>query len=262
MGEETEPFRVEIINAVARVTIDREPRRNAMTLAMWGALAEIIEGAGRDRAVSAIVLTGAGETAFSAGADISEFQTVRASRESVATYDAANERAFAALREAPKPVIARINGFCLGGGLGLALACDVRIATPVSTFAIPAARLGIGYPVPWVADLLNAVRPSTARDMLFTARRLDAAEALEKGLVDRVVPVDALDEAIGDMTTMISNNAPLSLAAAKTAIHALTRPDGDKAKAEAAIEAAFASNDYKEGRAAFMEKRKPVFKGN
>ncbi len=247
---------------IAFIVADNPARMNALTAAMWKALPELVAEAVEDPAVRVIVLRGSGTRAFSAGADISEFDSVR-SGDKAKHYDALNDGAFQALSQCAKPTIAMIHGFCLGGGLGLALCTDIRIADETSQFAIPAAKLGIGYNARWVRPLLAAVSPSRAKEMLFTGRRFKAAEAAAMGLVNEIVPAASLEERTRALAQEIGANAPLTVRAAKQVIDALVRhPEGADMKAlDAAVTACFESEDYAEGRRAFLEKRKPLFKG-
>jgi enoyl-CoA hydratase/carnithine racemase len=248
---------------VATVTIDNAARMNALTAAMWGELPGLVAAAVADPTVRVIVLRGAGTRAFSAGADISEFATARAGA-AVHSYDALNHAAFEALTGCPKPTIAMIHGFCMGGGLGLALACDLRIADRAARFALPPAKLGLGYNPRWIGPLLRAVSPSDAKLLLFTARRLSADEALALRLVTSLADTDDLEVATMALASDIAANAPLTIRAAKAAVDALSAPAGstpDLAALDAMVAACFTSADYAEGCRAFVEKRPPVFTG-
>jgi enoyl-CoA hydratase/carnithine racemase len=213
--------------------------------------------------VHVVVMTGAGDQAFASGADISEFEATRAEPPEVARYDATIDHAFASLGRLTKPLVARIDGHCVGGGVALALACDVRIATDRSRFAIPAARLGVGYPYGGVKRLVDVVGPACAQEILFSARHFDAAEALAMRLVNRVVPASDLDAAVGDLAARCAANAPLTLAAAKLAVRTALAGGAaaDLERVAEAVARCAASADYGEGRRAFMEKRAPRFRG-
>lgn len=247
---------------VATIVIENPARMNAMTAAMWGALPGLIAEAQGDAKVRVVLLRGAGTRAFCAGADISEFDTAR-SGDAVHTYDVLNHNAFDALTNCTKPTIAMIHGFCLGGGLGLALACDLRAADEAATFAIPAAKLGIGYNPRWIDPILRAVSPATAKLILFTGRRFTAPEALAMGLVSTLARTDDLEVAARGLAAEIAANAPLSVRASKAMVDELAARPGtaDLAKLDHFITACFESQDYAEGRRAFLEKRKPIFKG-
>ena len=244
------------------ITIDNEARMNALDKAMWAALPGLIGEAEQGESVRVVILRGAGTRAFSAGADISEFDRERTGA-SAKAYDTLNQAAFEAVRHCGKPTIAMISGFCLGGGLELALCCDMRLAAEASEFAIPAARLGIGYNPRWFAPLLAAVSPAFAKEMLFTGRRYTAEEALSSGLVNRIVGSQELETETRALADAIAGNAPLAIHAAKRAVDAhLRTPDkAELAALDALVEACFESADYAEGRAAFGEKRKPKFTG-
>ncbi|NBN77266.1 enoyl-CoA hydratase [Microvirga tunisiensis] len=253
-------IRCHVEGEIGWLVIDNPDRRNALSLAMWQAVPEAVARLTADPAVRVIVLRGAGEETFVAGADISEFETLRGNARDARTYEAVNVAAFDALRATPKPTIAMIRGHCLGGGLGLAAAADLRVAAQGSSFGIPAARLGLAYPPTALADIVALTGPARARDLVFTARRVSAEEAHRIGLLDRLVPADALETAVRELAGTVAANAPLTIAATKAALAALT--NGDLAAAEAAAERCFDSRDFAEGRSAFLAKRTPDFIGS
>ena len=249
--------------AVGWITFNNPSRHNAVSLAMWEALHEIVGEFARDHDIRVVVLRGAGGKAFVSGADISEFEEKRSNPETVRAYHDISQRADVALRDLGKPTIAMIRGFCVGGGVSLALSCDMRIAAEDASFAIPAARLGLGYEFGGVRKLVDVVGPAYAREIFYTARRFDAQQALSMGLVNRVLPPDQLEAYVRDETARIAANAPLTVASIKTLVaQALKDESGrDAALCQEVVDRCFGSEDYREGRRAFMEKRAPRFTG-
>ncbi len=243
------------------LVLNRPERRNALNADMWAAIPPLMKLLDDAADVRTIVIRGAGAEAFAAGADISEFGEARNDAAMAARYERINGEAFAAIRGASKPVIAMVQGFCIGGGLAIALACDLRIADDTARFALPPARLGLAYPLDGLRDLVATIGPAAAKQMIFTARRLKAAEALTIGLIDHVAADLAAD--VGSLCAEIAEGAPLTITHAKRAIDLITGRPGHEDDAEVARLAArcFDSADYAEGRRAFAEKRKPEFRG-
>jgi enoyl-CoA hydratase/carnithine racemase len=230
---------------------------------MWAATRDILEQFRNDPDIRAVVLTGAGGKAFVSGADISKFGAERSSEEAVAKYNATTEQAFSGVYGFPKPTIAMIRGYCIGGGMALATCCDIRICTPGSKFGIPAAKLGLGYDHKGVRRLMDVVGPSFAKEIFFTARQFDAEEARMMGFVNRIVPDEELESYVKDYGSIIAANAPLTIGAAKHTITELLKDETERNidSVVAAVNRCFGSKDYIEGRSAFMEKRKPAFTG-
>ncbi|MEO8158392.1 MAG: enoyl-CoA hydratase [Betaproteobacteria bacterium] len=254
-------LRIERDGPVGRLVLDNPERRNAIGAEMWHAIPRAIDEFNADAGVRVIVIRGEGTQAFAAGADISEFEKNRSSEGDVKEYEAATSAAHHAIESVPKPVIALIHGFCVGGGLAVALSCDLRYAGASSRFAIPAARLGLGYGVHGTGRLVATVGHANAREIMFSARRYNAEEALAMGLVNRLLPDAELDAAVQKIALELAANAPLTIAASKAVINALAEPRGDFSAAESAVVRCMKSEDYVEGRRAFMEKRTPAFKG-
>lgn len=249
--------------SVGWMIFDHPERRNAVTQAMWLQIGEILEDFAKDEAIRVMVLKGAGEHAFVSGADISQFGQQRRNAAEVAASNRLTDAARQALATFPKPTLAMIQGYCLGGGLAIALMCDLRVAAEGSTFGIPAARLGVGYGAQSVSLLQALVGPSYTREILFTGRRFNGEEALRMGLINRLLPRAELDPYVQDYAAMIGANAPLTIRAAKLASTELLKDEGtrDLAAVQRAVEACFDSADYHEGRTAFLEKRPAVFTG-
>lgn len=250
-------------DGIATLTIDQPAKMNAMTLAMWQSVPGLIRRAEEDREVRAIVLTGAGDKAFCAGADISQFGEMRTGEAAVRTYDEAVDGGMAAVSSAAKPTVALIRGICFGGGCALALTCDLRLATDDSRFRIPAARLGLGYVFSGIRTMVQKLGPGATADILISARILSAADARHAGLVQQVHPRETFEAETQAYLGQIAANAPLTLAAIKRALVELARPETeqDADAVDALIAQCFDSADYKEGQKAFLEKRLPRFRG-
>jgi enoyl-CoA hydratase/carnithine racemase len=248
---------------IGYVIFNNPERHNAVSLEMWAATRDILEQFRNDPDIRAVVLTGAGGKAFVSGADISKFGAERSSEEAVAKYNATTEQAFSGVYGFPKPTIAMIRGYCIGGGMALATCCDIRIATPGSKFGIPAAKLGLGYDHKGVRRLMEVVGPSFAKEIFFTARQFDAEEARMMGFVNRIVPDEELESYVKDYGSIIAANAPLTIGAAKHTITELLKDETERNidSVVAAVNRCFGSKDYIEGRSAFMEKRRPAFTG-
>jgi enoyl-CoA hydratase len=250
-------------DGVGAITFNQPDKRNAMSIEMWEGLGSILDAFDADPQVRVVVLTGAGDKAFVSGADISQFEKNRSNAEAQREYDRLTSAGQAKLAAFRKPTIAQIRGFCLGGGLAIAMQADLRIASEDSQFGIPAARLGIAYGFDGLRKLVQLVGPAHARFILYTAKRIDAREAERIGLINRAVPVTALDETVGDIARTVAENAPLSVAASKLTINEVMKDPGQR-DLEAITRASavcFDSADYREGRSAFMEKRRPRFEG-
>jgi enoyl-CoA hydratase/carnithine racemase len=256
-------IRAEVEGPIGRLIVANPARRNAVSLDMWKAIPTAVAALEAHPDVRVIVVRGDGDLAFVSGADISEFATVRKDAASARAYEASNAEAFSAVRHVAVPTIAMIRGFCLGGGMGLAVACDLRVAAEDAVFGIPAARLGVGYPPDCMADVVAAVGPQRAKEMFFTARRMTATEALDIGLLAAVHSVEALENEVIDLALAIAHNAPLTIRAAKAAIDAVTAGAlaRDRERLVALTDACFASADFAEGRSAFLEKREAKFHG-
>lgn len=248
---------------IARIIFNQPEKRNAVSLEMWEAVEAALGRFAEDPEVRILILSGAGGKAFVSGADVSKFESERASEEAVANYNATTKRVYDKLEAFPKPTIAQIDGFCIGGGVALALSCDLRICGEGSQFAVPAAKLGLGYGYAGIKRLVNVVGPQFAKEIFFTARRFDAEEARTMGLVNRVVADDRVGEVAEETAMMIAANAPMTVASVKFIVGETVKDEStrDLAECEARVKACFDSQDYIEGRRAFLEKRKPQFVG-
>ena len=247
--------------SIGWLILNRPARRNALNAEMWEAIPPLMKSLDESPDVRVIVIRGAGPDAFAAGADISEFGETRSNAEAARDYEALNRAALAAIRAAGKPVIAMIQGFCIGGGLAIALACDLRVADASAQLALPPSRLGLAYPLDGLRDLVATVGPALAKELLFTARRLKAHEALRIGLINHEFA--DIEPETRELCRSIAEGAPLSIAHAKRAVDLVAgRPGaGDEALVNELADRCFDSADYAEGRTAFTEKRKPAFRG-
>ena len=263
MTSSTEKVLARKEGGVGWLTFNNPERRNAMSIEMWGAVDEILAEFEADPAVRVVVMHGAGGKAFVSGADISQFEDQRKNAEQQEAYARISDSAKRRMTSLDKPLIAMIRGFCIGGGLGVAMSADIRIASDDSQLGIPAAKLGLAYGYDSLKKLVDLVGPALAKEILFTGRRLKADEALRIGLVNRVVSVEALEPTVIELASEIAGNAPLTIRSSKITIDEIVKDaaDRDMAKVEASFRACFDSDDYARGRKAFMEKRKPEFTG-
>lgn len=250
-----------IADHLATITIAQPDKKNALTQEMWIALSETITGLVGQQDIRALVLQGEGDN-FCAGADISEFDSLRSDPTKAATYEQINATTFAAIRDCPIPTIAAIRGICFGGGFGIAAACDIRIADDSAKFCVPPAKLGLAYPVDAMQDIVHAIGPQRAKYMAYSAAVIDAQKALESGFILEQCPVADFQSRLDQMTTAITTKAPLSNRATKASIKAvLSGSDEDVENAMQLGHATFSSADYAEGKAAFKARRQPQFKG-
>ena len=250
-------------NGIGWVIINNPEKRNAMSIEMYEAMAATLVSYGKDPEVRVVILKGAGDKSFISGADISQFKDRRSTLEQVRAGEAISEKNNKALRECPKPTIAMIRGFCMGGGLGTAITCDMRIASDDSQFGVPAAKLGVGYRFSGIRRLAEVVGPQFTAEIFYTGRRFSAQEALQMGLINRLVPAAELEKYVADYAATLAANAPLTLKAVKQCLIELKKDpaERDLDLCQKLVEECFTSQDYIEGRTAFMEKRKPQFKG-
>lgn len=253
-------LRVEIDGGVATLWIDRAEKRNSFTYAMWREVPELLASLETDERVRVLVVRGAGDSAFSAGGDIEEFQRVRSTTETARNYTQASEGAEAALAEFPKPTIAMVHGWCVGGGCEVAVACDFRICEPGARFSIAQAKLGLLYGVRPTKRLVDVVGAPVAKYILYSGEVLDAAEALRVGLVHRVAAREALEQAVYDFAATLSSRAQLPVRGSKLIIQEIldgrTEPSE---RVEQLMHDSYESDDYREGVRAFVERRAPRF---
>jgi len=253
----------DVSDHVATLTFNQPDRHNALSREMQAAIPGALDALREDEQVRVLVIRGAGDKAFVSGADISEFAEHRTDSDARAAYDALGAATAKAWTRFDKPIIAMIRGYCIGGGLLTSLSADIRIASDDSQFGVPAARLGLGYAMSGVEALASVVGRAAAAEILFSARRLSADEAVRIGLINRSVPAERLEDEVHTLAEQIASNAPLTIAALKASLQELRRPPGerDTARVAALVEACFRSNDYREGQAAFVERRPPSFEG-
>lgn len=254
--------RLEIEGPIAWLVFDHAERRNAITVGMWEAIPDSVAALSDESNVRVVVMRGAGDEAFVSGADISEFAKTRTG-DAGRRYDVMTARAFSALESLDKPLIAMVHGYCIGGGAALSLTADMRYAAEDAVFAVPPARLGLGYHTAGIEALIRAVGVPSTADLLFTARRIGADEALRLGLVNQVFPKDELRGAVNEIAGAVARNAPLTLGSAKATLQELAKPETERdlAKIARSIERCYQSEDFQEGVRAFLEKRKPMFRG-
>lgn len=253
-----------IADGIATVTLRNPRKHNAISITMWAQCGDVANRLAADDTLRVVVLRGYGDRAFASGADISEFSETRQTPEEDQRYTDLIDRACAALAALPVPTVAMIHGYCIGGGMALAVSCDLRIGDDDATFAIPAARLGVGYMPAGVKRIMDLVGPAYAKEILFTGARLDASRALGMGLLNRIEPAAALEAAVAELAATLRDNAPLTLRAAKGTVEEWLKPEHERdfAAVTALIEHCHDSDDFKEGQRAFAEKRPPVFRGH
>lgn len=249
--------------AVGHLIFNNPERHNAVSLEMWDAADGILDELEQDDEVRVVVLSGAGGRAFVSGADISKFERERGSEEAVRHYNARIKTVYGRVHRFPKPTLAMIDGYCIGGGLNLAVACDLRFCSAKSKFGMPAARLALGYPYDAIKRLIEVVGPAAAKALMFSAEQIEAETAFRLGLVQKVLAEGELEGFVADYADRIAANAPLTIRAMKLISNEIMQAPAaaDLELCERLVAACFASEDYKEGRAAFMEKRTPAFKG-
>ena len=252
-----------IEDGVGWLVFNNPERLNAVNFAMKQAIPEIVEAFEADDEVRVVVITGAGDRSFVSGADVTEFGELRSTPEAIRVYDQVTNRMWDSLRELRKPLIALVRGFALGGGLEMALRADLRIAAENAQFGIPAVKIGLGFTFDHTKELLRVIGYTKTADLLLTGRRIGAEEALTCGLVNRVVPLDEIEQVVRDLAAEIAGNAPLAVRLVKANIHAAHSPthERDQEHLDALVAECYASEDYAEGRQALSEKRRPQFSG-
>ncbi len=250
-------------DSVGYITFNNPEKHNAVSIEMWDALEKFLNQFIDDKNIRVVVLEGAGGKSFVSGADISKFDKERSTKEAVLSYNKRTHKVYELLETFPKPTIAKINGYCIGGGLNLAVCCDIRICSAKSKFAMPAAKLSLGYPFSSIKRLFDIMGPGMAKHFMFTAEKISANEAVSCGLVQKLVTEENLETFVNDYASTISKNAPLTIKAMKQiGIEILKNPlERDLSLCDQLAAACFDSEDYKEGRKAFMEKRMPNFRG-
>ena len=248
---------------IGYIIFNNPEKHNAVSIEMWDALEKFLNQFREDKNIRVVVLEGAGGKSFVSGADISKFDKERSTKEAVLSYNKRTHKVYELLETFPKPTIAKINGYCIGGGLNLAVCCDIRICSEKSKFAMPAAKLSLGYPFSSIKRLFDVMGPGMAKHFMFTAEKISANEAVSCGLVQKLVTEENLETFVNDYALTISKNAPLTIKAMKQiGIEILKNPlERDLSLCDQLASACFDSEDYKEGRKAFMEKRTPNFKG-
>ena len=260
----TEKLLLQKDGPIGWITFNQPEKRNAVSQEMWQAMPEYVADLSADPAIRVVILRGAGETAFVAGADISQFKDRRRNAADEEEYRRISGAGSEALAHLGKPLVAMIHGFCIGGGVSIAITCDLRIAADDARFGIPAARLGLGYHYKGMEKLMSLIGPAYTKELFFTARTdFSASDALRMGLVNQVVPKADLERFTRDYAMTMSRNAPLTLRSAKASVEQLLRPEDrrDYALLDKLIKDCFDSQDYQEGVKAFSEKRRPQFQG-
>lgn len=259
----TERVQAWVETSTLHIRFNNPARHNALSVDMWEAIPALLAQAEQDAQIRLVVFSGVGEKAFVSGADISQFEDMRAAREAVVRYEEMAETALMAIYNSPVPTLSCIRGYCIGGGVNVAISCDIRIATTDSVFSVPAAKLGLGYRYSAMKNLVDLMGPGAAKDLFFTGRKIDAAEAKALGLVTRICAPADLPGLLQEYTQALADNAPLTVRAGKAITAQILKPSPelDFDLCQRLIQGCFASADYAEGRKAFMEKRKPVFRG-